>query len=274
MTIAVIFAAVASLCQSISADSTARGVVKNQPIKLASMEGVYHTVSYTPMNLIGVVDTKQQKVYSLQIPGLLSFLAFHNFEKPVTGLDQLPSDEFLAARNPGKSSQELAALRPRYWPQISAVFQTYHLMVIVGSMVFAGAFLSLLLLIKGWLFRTDSFFIRCWLFLLIFSVLGPQICNQAGWFTAEMGRQPWIVYNLLKTSEALSKKVSSDQVLGSLFLFFAIYSLLFFAFIYLLNLKIQHGPDDPEEDPEAPAPGEKSFLSQLVIGTDESRASS
>ena len=89
-----------------------------------------------------------------------------------------------------------------------------------------------------------------------------------------MGRQPWIVYNLLKTSEALSKKVSSDQVLGSLFLFFAIYSLLFFAFIYLLNLKIQHGPDDPEEDPEAPAPGEKSFLSQLVIGTDESRASS
>lgn len=274
MTIAVIFAAVASLCQSISADSTARGVVKNQPIKLASMEGVYHTVPYTPMNLIGVVDTKQQKVYSLQIPGLLSFLAFHNFEKPVTGLDKLPSDEFLAARNPGKSSQELAALRPRYWPQISAVFQTYHLMVIVGSMVFAGAFLSLLLLIKGWLFRTDSFFIRCWLFLLIFSVLGPQICNQAGWFTAEMGRQPWIVYNLLKTSEALSKKVSSDQVLGSLFLFFAIYSLLFFAFIYLLNLKIQHGPDDPEEDPEAPAPGEKSFLSQLVIGTDESRASS
>jgi cytochrome d ubiquinol oxidase subunit I len=273
MTLAVISAVVASVCQSISADSTARGVVKNQPIKLASMEGVYHTIPYTPMNLIGFVDTKQQKVYSLQVPGLLSLLAFHNFEKPVLGLDQLPSDDFLAAHHPGKSLQELAALRPSYWPQIGATFQTYHLMIIMGSMVFAAAFFSLFLLLKGWLFRTDSFLVRVWLFLLVFSVLGPHICNQAGWFTAEMGRQPWIVYNLLKTSEAFSKKVSSDQVLGSLFLFFAIYALLFFAFIYLLNSKIQHGPDDPEEDPEEPSIGEKSFLSQLILGSDDSRAS-
>lgn len=271
--VGVIFAAVASLLQMVSADSTARGVVKNQPIKLAAMEGVYQTVPYTPMNLFGIVDTKQQKVYSLQIPGLLSFLCFHDFEKPVTGLNELPSDDFLAARHPGKSAQELAVLRPSYWPQIGAVFQMYHLMIIVGSMAFAGAFLSLLLLVKGWLFRIDSFWIRCWLFLLIFSVLGPQICNQAGWFTAELGRQPWIVYNLLKTSQALSAKVSSDQVLGSLFLFFAIYALLFFAFLYLLNLKIQHGPDDPEEDPEEPTEN-RSLLSQLVLGTDDSRASS
>ena len=274
MKVAVIYAALAAICQSISADVTARGVVKNQPIKLAAMEGVFHTAPYTPMNLFGFVDTKQQKVYSLQIPGLLSFLAFHDFQKPVPGLDQLPSEEFLKARYPEKSSQELSALRSRYWPQVGTVFQMYHVMIMVGSLVFAGAFLSLFLLMKGWLFRTDSFWIRLWLFLLIFSVFGPQICNQAGWFTAEMGRQPWIVYNILKTSEALSKKVSSDQVLGSLFLFFAIYALLFFAFLYLLNLKIQHGPDDPEEDPEAPEPGEQSFLSQLILGTDDSRASS
>lgn len=274
MGVAIFLAAFASICQSVSADATARGVVKNQPIKLAAMEGVYKTVPYTPMNLFGFVDTVHQKVYSLQIPGLLSLLAFHNFKKPVTGLDQLPSDEFLLARNPGKSAQELAALRPQYWPKVGAVFQTYHLMIIVGSMVFGAAFFSLFLLLKGWLFRTDSFLIRGWLFLLIFSVLGPQICNQAGWFAAELGRQPWIVYNILKTSEALSKKVSADQVLGSLFLFFAIYSLLFFAFLYLLNQKIQHGPDDPEEDPEPPVDGERDFLNQLITGADSSRASS
>ncbi|OHE77982.1 MAG: hypothetical protein A3F67_03590 [Verrucomicrobia bacterium RIFCSPHIGHO2_12_FULL_41_10] len=274
MTLAIFLAAFASICQSFSADATARAVVRNQPIKLAAMEGVYETVPYAPMNLFGFVDTKNQKVYSLQIPGLLSLLAFHNFKTPVQGLNQLPSDEFLAARNPGKSPQELAALRPYYWPKVAAVFQTYHLMIIVGSMVFGMAFISLFLLLKGWLFRTDSFLIRLWLFILIFSVLGPQICNQAGWFTAELGRQPWIVYNILRTSEALSKMVSSDQVLGSLFLFFAIYSLLFFAFLYLLNNKIQHGPDDPEEDPEVPKGDQRDFLYQLVAGSDSSRTSS
>lgn len=273
MTVAIFLAAFASICQSFSADATARGVVRNQPIKLAAMEGVYHTVPYTPMNLFGFVDTTQQKVYSIQIPGLLSLLAFHNFKTPVQGLDQLPSDAFLAAHNPGKTSEELTALRPQYWPKIRGVFQTYHIMIIVGSMVFGAAFLSLFLLLKGWLFRTDSLLIRGWLFLLIFSVLGPQICNQAGWFTAELGRQPWIVYNILKTSQALSNKVSADQVLGSLFLFFAVYALLFFAFLYLLNRKIQHGPDDPEEDPEAPVDGDHDFLHQLVTGVDSSRAS-
>jgi len=274
MKVAILLAAAASVFQSISADITARGVVQHQPIKLASMEGVYHTVPYTPMNLFGFVDAAQQKVYSIQVPGLLSLLAFHDPKKPVLGLDQLPSDEFLAARHPGKSQAELAALRPQYWPKVQGVFQTYHIMIIFGSMVFGIAFLSLFLWWKGWLFRTDSFLIRLWLFVLVFSVLFPQICNQTGWFTAEMGRQPWIVYNILKTSEALSKKVSSDQVLGSLFLFFAIYSLLFFAFLYLLNRKIQHGPDDPEEDPEPPVDQGHDFLYQLVVGADSSRASS
>lgn len=275
MTVAIFLAAFASICQSISADYTARGVVKNQPIKLAAMEGVYETVPYTPMNLIGFVDSTKQKVYSIQIPGLLSLLAFHNIEKPVTGLHQLPSNEFLAARHPGKSIEELATLRPSYWPKVAAVFQTYHIMIIVGSIVFGMAFFSLFLLLKGWLFRTDSILIRLWLFVLVFSVFGPQICNQAGWFTAELGRQPWIVYNLLKTSEALSKKVSADQVLASLFLFFAIYSLLFFAFLYLLNQKIQHGPDDPEEDPQEPPDREGNFIRQLIFGAeDSSRASS
>ena len=76
------------------------------------------------------------------------------------------------------------------------------------------------------------------------SALFPQLANQAGWYTAEMGRQPWIVYNLLRTSEGLSKVVSAGQVLGSIIMFAAIYSLLFVLFIFLLDRKIKHGPEE------------------------------
>ena len=80
--------------------------------------------------------------------------------------------------------------------------------------------------------------------LFVFSILLPEIANQAGWFTAEMGRQPWVVYGLLRTSDGLSRKVTADQIVFSLILFTVVYALLFILFIYLLNKKIQHGPVD------------------------------
>jgi cytochrome d ubiquinol oxidase subunit I len=85
-----------------------------------------------------------------------------------------------------------------------------------------------------------------------FAVLLPQIGNQVGWFSAEMGRQPWVVYGLLRTSDALSKSVNANQVMFSLILFTFIYTMLFILFIYLLNKKIQHGFDDAklEDIPE------------------------
>jgi cytochrome d ubiquinol oxidase subunit I len=87
---------------------------------------------------------------------------------------------------------------------------------------------------------------------LVFSVLGPQIANQAGWFAAEVGRQPWIVYQMLKTSESLSKVVGANQIIASLILFGLVYALLFVMFIFLLTRKIHHGPDDEEGGEEMP----------------------
>jgi cytochrome d ubiquinol oxidase subunit I len=81
-----------------------------------------------------------------------------------------------------------------------------------------------------------------WIF--AFSVLLPQIANQAGWFTAEMGRQPWVVYGMLRTSDALSKIVTANQIIFSLVLFTLVYIVLFTLFLFLLNRKIQHGPVD------------------------------
>jgi cytochrome d ubiquinol oxidase subunit I len=96
-------------------------------------------------------------------------------------------------------------------------------------------------------FRRGSLFEKRWLlWLLVLSVLGPQIANQAGWFAAEVGRQPWIVQGLLRTSEGLSAVVRANTVLTSILLFSAVYLLLFAVFVYLLNDKIQHGPDDAD----------------------------
>ena len=96
-------------------------------------------------------------------------------------------------------------------------------------------------------FWRGSLFEKRWLlWLLVLSVLGPQIANQAGWFAAEVGRQPWIVQGLLRTSEGLSAVVKANMVLTSIILFSAVYVLLFAVFIYLLNDKIQHGPDDAD----------------------------
>ena len=252
--VAIIFAAVTSVLQMVSADVTARAVVRNQPIKLAAMEGVYKTVEYTPMTLFGYVDMLKQEAIGPKIPGLLSFLCFHNFKTPVIGLNDLPDDAFLAARHPGLNSDQLAKVRPSCWPIVGMTFQFYHIMIIVGSALFGISFLALFLLRNEMLFRADLPAIRAFLWLLVFSVLGPQIANQAGWFTAEIGRQPWIVYNLLRTSQGLSRAVAAEQVIFSIILFTLIYILLFAAFIYLLNKKIQHGPDD-DEGRHTQAPG-------------------
>ena len=93
-----------------------------------------------------------------------------------------------------------------------------------------------------------TLFNKKWLlWIFVFSVLGPQLANQLGWISAEVGRQPWIVYGLLRTSEALSKVVTANQIVFSLILFTVVYFLLFILFLYLLNEKIQHGPEHPEE---------------------------
>jgi cytochrome d ubiquinol oxidase subunit I len=97
-----------------------------------------------------------------------------------------------------------------------------------------------------YLWENSAFEKRWLLWVLVLSVLGPQIANQAGWFAAEIGRQPWIVYHVLRTSEGLSAVVGANVVLASLILFTVIYFLLFAVFIYLLNDKIQHGPDDAD----------------------------
>ena len=213
----------ASLLQLVSGDFSARGVAKNQPEKLAAFEGLYNTTSNAPLTLAGWVDEKNEKIVGIQMPGMLSFLAHNDVHAPVIGLnDYAPEDR----------------------PPVQASFLFFHGMVAIGFAMIAIAALGFLY------FRRGSLPERRWLlWILVFSVLGPQIANQLGWFAAEVGRQPWIVYHLMRTPAGLSAVVKANVVLTSLVLFTFVYFLLFAVFIYLLNDKIQHGPDDADLTP-------------------------
>ena len=216
----------ASLLQLVSGHTSAVGVARNQPAKLAAFEGLYETTSNAPLSLFGWVDEKGETVRGgLRIPGLLSFLAHSDSHQPVTGLRE-------------------AAPRPEDRPPVNFTFQLFHLMVAIGFGMILLASLGFLYFWRGSLFE------KRWLLrLLVLSVLGPQLANQAGWFAAEVGRQPWIVYGLLRTSQGLSAVVKADTVLAAIVLFSLVYLLLFAVFIYLLDDKIQHGPDDSDLTP-------------------------
>ena len=208
----------AILLQMLSADSTARGVADNQPIKLAAIEGLGESQTEAPLGLGGIVfwDRDEEgriigiKEYSLKIKGLLSILVSGDFLNPVKGsetlvkgLQQMPTDAFLLKRHPGKTREELALIRPDYWPNVPIVFQTYHIMIACGMALLGISILAFILMRKGYLWKVDSKLIKIFLWVLVLSVFLPQIANQMGWYTAEMGRQPWVVYNILKTSEGL-----------------------------------------------------------------------
>ena len=218
MRIGLWMAAIVLALQLISADSTARGVAKYQPAKLAAMEGLYETQKSAPLYLFGWVDEKTQTVTGLKLPGFLSLLTYKSFDASVAGLDQVPLDER---------------------PPVKIVFQTYHLMIFMwGCMVLVTALGCLLwkkkkLAQSKWVLRA-----------IVASVVFPQIANEVGWMTAEIGRQPWIVYGLLKTYEGVSATINAPQVMLSIMMFIVIYILLFALFIFLLDRKIKHGPEE------------------------------
>jgi len=226
--IALLVATVCSLLQLFAGHRSADGVAKNQPAKLAALEAHYDADAKGDMFLFGYVNNQTQQVSGVKIPGGLSFLIHGDFTTPVKGLNAFKADE-----------------KPK---QINAIFQVYHIMIACGMSMIA------LTLFAVWQWKRNKLFETKWLlWIFVWAVLLPQIANQAGWFAAEMGRQPWVVYGLLKTSDALSKTVKVNQVIFSMVLFTLVYSILLVLFLYLLNRKIKHGPESytPEEGDES-----------------------
>jgi cytochrome bd ubiquinol oxidase subunit I len=219
---------VCSLLQGFSGHLQAGNVGEHQPAKLAAMEGLYVSETYAPMHLFGWPDPSTRVVRgSVAIPGLLSFLVHGDVAAEVAGLDKLEGT----------------------WgsPPVWLTFQSYHLMVAIGVLFIVSTLYASFLRWRGTLFD-KRWLLRYFVVAVIFAIAA----NEAGWVTAEVGRQPWIVYPSmhdgqlvggLRTSEALSESVRAEHVLGSIIMFSVVYSFLFVLWLMLLNHKIQKGPE-------------------------------
>jgi cytochrome d ubiquinol oxidase subunit I len=221
MQLALVLALVSSLGQLATGHTSAEGVASNQPAKLAAFEGHYPESAPADLYLLGWVDEPNEKVLGIAIPGMLSMMVHGDPKAPVTGLRAFP---------------------PEDRPPVQIVFQTYHAMVGIGMVLIGLAAAGIALLRGGRLFR-----MRWLLWAFVGAVLLPQFANQLGWMSAEIGRQPWIVYGLLRRVDGLSRVVSAGQVLWSIIMFGLIYALLMAAFVFLLDKKIKHGPVEDAE---------------------------
>jgi len=215
----VIVAAVATLLVFGSGDGHARQVARTQQAKFAAMEGLYTTQAGAPMILFSLPPPGQHGRTNgpeLLITNLTSFLAFGNFEAPVRGLDEFPKNE---------------------WPPIAMTFLSFHNMVIVGNAMAIVALIAVLLLWRGRLERT-----RWALRVLFWSMPLPMLAIQLGWIAAEVGRQPWIVQGVMRTSAGVSKVVTAPEIVTSIVLFGAIYLLLGSLWFFLLRREVLRRP--------------------------------
>jgi cytochrome d ubiquinol oxidase subunit I len=199
-------------------DHQAKLVAEHQPAALAAMEGRFTGGPYAEITIIGQPNVKERRIDNpLQVPGVLSFLAFGAFHRDVPGLDSVPED---------------------HWPDnIELLYYAFHIMVGLGTLFIALSGLAALQLIRGKLATSRRVL---WALLLAFPF--PYIANTAGWMTAELGRQPWLVYGLLRTRDGASPLVHPGSALFSLIGFAGIYLVLGVLFLFLVAREIEHGP--------------------------------
>jgi len=216
----VIVGTIAALLQlSPTGDMQGRLIAQNQPPTLAAMEGLFTSQSGAPLAILGQPDLGKQRLDNpLVIPSMLSFLTYRSWTADVKGLDSFPHDQ---------------------WPdQVVLLYYSYHLMVGLGTIFIAVMGLAAWLLWRGCLYES-----RWMLWALMLSGPLPFIANTAGWITAELGRQPWVIYGLMLTSTGISPRVSGGNVLFTLIGFMGMYALLSILFLFLIYREIEHGPE-------------------------------
>ncbi|OSS39398.1 putative Cytochrome bd2, subunit I [Christiangramia flava JLT2011] len=209
--IALFFGAVAAILQPISGDLSAKDVAKRQPVKLAAMEAHYETEAGAPLFIGGIVDEENQEVNGkIEIPKALSFLAFGDFDAEVQGLNDFPKEDH---------------------PPVSIVHYAFQVMVGIGTlMMLAGILFFISFRKKSWLDKRSFW----WLFALM-SPLG-FLALEAGWVVTEVGRQPWIVYQVMRTSEAVTPMPGLQF---SFYLYVVVYLILAITVFWLMQRQIR-----------------------------------
>jgi cytochrome bd ubiquinol oxidase subunit I len=199
-------------------DGQAKMIANHQPATLAAMEGLFETAEGAPLALIGQPDTDNRKLDNpLVIPRALSFLTYRRWGAKVKGLNAFPEN---------------------LWPDnVPLLYFSYHIMVGLGTILIAVMTVSMFQLVRRKLFDTS------WLLWILMLMLPfPYIATTAGWITAEVGRQPWLIYGLMRTADGPSPRVSAGNGLFTLLGFMGMYALLAILFLFLIYREIEHGP--------------------------------
>jgi cytochrome bd ubiquinol oxidase subunit I len=213
--IAAVFACIAAILQPLSGDQSAKDVAKRQPAKLAAMEAHFETQKAAPLIIGGIPDIKNKKVdYALKIPGLLSFMAHGDFESEVKGLDSIPEE---------------------LHPPVAITHYAFQIMVGLGMLMFL---LAIIYFFAKW--KRKKWLQSNWL-LKLFVIATPMgfIAVEAGWTVTEAGRQPWIIYGIMKTADAVTPM---PGIRYSFYLFTAIYLSLAAIVIFMLYRQIKMVP--------------------------------
>jgi cytochrome bd ubiquinol oxidase subunit I len=199
-------------------DHQAKLVARHQPAALAAMEGRFTSGPYAEITIIGQPNVRERRIDNpLQVPGILSFLAFGAFHRDVPGLDTVPEDR---------------------WPDnIELLYYAFHIMVGLGTLFIGLSALGVIQLARRRLWGSRRLL---WAFMLAFPF--PYIANTAGWMTAELGRQPWLVYGLLRTRDGASPLVHPGSALFTLIGFAGLYLVLGVLFLFLVAREVAHGP--------------------------------
>jgi cytochrome d ubiquinol oxidase subunit I len=201
-------------------DQQAKMVGTYQPVTLAAMEGRFVGGPMAGVAVIGQPNIAARRLDNpIEIPGVLSFLAYGTFQSYVHGLEEYPEDT---------------------WPDnIELLYYSFHLMIMLGMMfILLMAYAS----VQLWRGRLESSTWLLWVLMLAFPF--PYIANTLGWMTAELGRQPWLIYGLLRTRDGASKVVSNGDIIFTLIGFTGLYFVLGLLFLFLVGREIGHGPDE------------------------------
>lgn len=203
-----------------SGDWQGKMVAKHQPVTLAAMEGLFDTTEGAPLVLIGQPDMEKKRLdNAIHIPAALSFITYQRWDAKVKGLNEFPEDQ--------------------HPDNIPLLYYSFHIMVGLGTIFIAIMIIAAIWLWRGWLFESNWLL---WILILLFPF--PFIANTVGWMTAELGRQPWLVYGLFRTEEGASHMVSSGNVMFTLLGFFGMYTVLSLLYIFLMLRRIEHGAEE------------------------------
>jgi len=206
-------------------DMNARNVVDYQPVKQAAYEGLFTSSYYAPEAIIGFPSTEQHRLLdAVEVPGVLSFLAYGEFRHRVQGLNAFSS---------------------KLWPPVQITYYAFHIMVGLGT-----AFLFVLGLGVFLWWRKRLYNSRWFLWILMLMLPLPYIANEAGWVVTEVGRQPWLVWGLMPTSKGFSSTVVAGETIFTILGFFGIYTLLAIGFLFLVGRQVYVGPQGAVHTPE------------------------